>query len=101
MDSQASNITEKKHLGNLSILFFGRALDQMGQKRQYLAKNVSFGPKWAVFGPKMLTAWLNFTIYLSWLEEDHVVNILAKRSQKVSNQVEKRVSNENEDGAHF
>ena len=28
--------------------------------------------------------------YLSWLEEDHVVNILAARSRKVSNQVEKK-----------
>ena len=39
--------------------------------------------------------------YLSWLEEDHVVNILAARSRKVSNQVEKRASNEIEDGAYF
>ena len=85
----------------MSALFFGRALDQMGQKCRYLAKNVNFVPKWAVLGPKMLTALLNFTIYLSWLEEDHVVNILAERSHKVSNQVEKRASNENEEGAHF
>ena len=28
--------------------------------------------------------------YLSWLEEDHVVNILAARSRKVSNQIEKK-----------
>ena len=39
--------------------------------------------------------------YLSWLEEDHVVNTLAARSRKLSNQVEKRDSNEIEDGAYF
>ena len=33
-------------------LIFGRACDQMGQKGQYLAKNASFGPNLAVFGPK-------------------------------------------------
>ena len=36
------NITEN-HLDNLSALFFGQALDQMGQKCRYLAKNASFG----------------------------------------------------------
>ena len=34
-------------------LIFGRACDQMGQKGQYLAKNASFGPNLAVFGPKI------------------------------------------------
>ena len=42
--SFGNNITEN-HLDNLSALFFGKALDQMGQKCRYLAKNVSFGPK--------------------------------------------------------
>ena len=49
--SFGTNITEN-HLGNLSALFFGQALDQMGQKCQYLAQNASFGPNLAVFGPK-------------------------------------------------
>ena len=34
--SFGTNITEN-HLGNLSALFFGQALDQMGQKCRYLA----------------------------------------------------------------
>ena len=42
----------ENHLDNLSTLFFGQALDQMGQKCPYLAKNASFGPKFAVFGQK-------------------------------------------------
>ena len=50
--SFGTNITEN-HLGNLSSLFFGQALDQMGQKCQYLAQNASFGPNLAVFGPKI------------------------------------------------
>ena len=49
--SFGTNITEN-HLDNLSALFFGQALDQMGQKCRYLAKNASFGPNLAVFGPK-------------------------------------------------
>ena len=49
--SFGNNITEN-HLDNLSSLFFGHAIDQMGQKCQYLAKNASFGPNLAVFGPK-------------------------------------------------
>ena len=40
-------------LGNLSALFFGQALDQMGQKCRYLAQNASFGPNLAVFGPQI------------------------------------------------
>jgi len=47
-----TNITEN-HFGNLSALFFGQALDQMGQKCRYLAQNASFGPNLAVFGPKI------------------------------------------------
>ena len=50
--SFGTNITEN-HLGNLSALFFGQALDQMGQKCWYLAQNASFGPNLAVFGPKI------------------------------------------------
>ena len=40
----------KKAPGNL---FFGQAFDQMGQKCRYLAKNASFGPNLAVFGPQI------------------------------------------------
>ena len=43
----------RNHLDNLSALFFGQALDQMGQKCRYLAQNASFGPNLAVFGPKI------------------------------------------------
>ena len=50
--SFGTNITEN-HLDNLSALFLGQALDQMGQKCRYLAKNASFGPNLAVFGPKI------------------------------------------------
>ena len=50
--SFGTNITEN-HQDNLSALFFGQALDQMGQKCRYLAKNASFGPNLAVFGPKV------------------------------------------------
>ena len=50
--SFGTNITEN-HLDNLSALFFGQALDQVGQKCRYLAQNASFGPNLAVFGPKI------------------------------------------------
>ena len=50
--SFGTNITEN-HLHNLSALFFGRALDQMGQKCQYLAKKANFGPNLAVYWPKI------------------------------------------------
>ena len=50
--SFGTNITEN-HLDNLSALFFGQALDQMGQKCQYLAKNASLRPNLAVFGPQI------------------------------------------------
>ena len=49
--SFGTNITEN-HLDNLPALFFGQALDQMGQKCRYLAQNASFGPYLAIFGPK-------------------------------------------------
>ena len=57
-ESFGTTITEI-HLGNLSALFFGQALDQMGQKSRYLAENASFGPNLAVLGPKsnFLGAW--------------------------------------------
>ena len=45
--SFGTNITEN-HLGNLFALFFGQALDQMGQKRWYLAENA----KIRIFGAK-------------------------------------------------
>ena len=51
-ESFSTNITEN-HLNNLSALFFGQALDEMGQKCRYLAQNASFGPKFAVFGQKI------------------------------------------------
>ena len=51
-ESFGTNITEN-HLDNLSALFFGQPLDQIGQKRRYLAQNVIFGPNLAVFGPKI------------------------------------------------
>ena len=38
--SFGTNTTEN-HQDNLSTLFFGQALDQMGQKCPYLAKNAS------------------------------------------------------------
>ena len=50
--SFGTNITEN-HLDNLSAMFFGQALDQMGQKCRYLAQNASFGPNLAIFGPKI------------------------------------------------
>ena len=50
--SFGTNITEN-HLDNLSALFFGQSLDQMGQKCRYLDQNASFGPNLAVFGPEL------------------------------------------------
>jgi len=50
--SFGTNITGN-HIHILSALFFGRALDQMGQKCQDLAQNASFGPNLAFFGPKI------------------------------------------------
>ena len=49
--SFGTNITEN-HLENLSALFFGQALDHMGQKCRYLANNASFGPKIQFFGER-------------------------------------------------
>ena len=42
-ESFGTNITEN-HLDNLSALFFGQSLDQMGQKCRYLAQNASLNP---------------------------------------------------------
>ena len=50
--SFGTKITENQQ-DNLSSLFNGQALDQMGQKCRYLAENASFGPNLAVFGPKI------------------------------------------------
>ena len=50
--SFGTNTTEN-HLDNLSALFFGRALDLMGQKCQFWAKNASFGLNLVDFGPKI------------------------------------------------
>ena len=50
--SFGTNITEN-HQNNLSAIFMGQALDQMGQKCRYLAQNASFGPNLAVFGPQI------------------------------------------------
>ena len=44
-----TNITEN-HLDNLSALFFGRALDKMCQKWQYLAQNDQICIFWTKFG---------------------------------------------------
>ena len=49
--------TPENHLDNLFALFFGQALDQMGQKCRYLAQNASFGPNFAVFGPEIQFFW--------------------------------------------
>ena len=50
--SFGTNRTTENHLGNLSTLFFGQALDQMGQKCRYLAENASFGQIWPFWGQK-------------------------------------------------
>ena len=49
--SFGTNITEN-HFGNLSALFFGQALDQMG-KMPIFGPKCQFGPNLAVFGPKI------------------------------------------------
>ena len=49
--SFGTHITEKASRQLVRIVF-GRAWDQMNQKGRYLAKNVSFGPNLAAFGPK-------------------------------------------------
>ena len=50
--SFGTNITEN-HQDNLSALFFGQALDRIGEKCRYLAQNASFGPNLAIFGPQI------------------------------------------------
>ena len=51
--SFGTNITEN-HLDNFSALFFGQAVDQMGQKCHYFAEKASFGPNLVVFGQKSI-----------------------------------------------
>ena len=48
-ESFGTNITEN-HLYNLSALFFGQALDQMGKKCKYLAQNDQKCRFWTKFG---------------------------------------------------
>ena len=67
--SFGTNITEN-HLDNLSALFFGQALDQMGQKCRYLAQNASFRPNLAVFGPKIHFFWGQGVKILVWPKND-------------------------------
>ena len=62
--SFGTNITEN-HLDNLSALFFGQALDQMGQKCPYLAKNPSFEQNLAVFGQKSTLRWDDVKLLVS------------------------------------
>ena len=60
--SFGTNITEN-HLDNLSALFFGQALDQMGQKCPYLAENEARRP----FGPQASrVGWINVIFLLSF-----------------------------------
>ena len=46
-----TNITEN-HQDNLSALFFGQALDQMGQNADIWPKMPDFGKIWPFLGPK-------------------------------------------------
>ena len=49
--SFGTHVTEKPPR-HLVCIIFSQAWDQMGQKRQNLAQNVSYGPNLAVLGPK-------------------------------------------------
>ena len=49
--SFGTNITEN-HLDNLSALFFGQALDQMGQNADIWPKMPVLGQIWPFLGPK-------------------------------------------------
>ena len=49
--SFGTNITEN-HFGNLSALFFGQALDQMGQNADIWPKMPVLGQIWPFLGPK-------------------------------------------------
>ena len=53
--SFGTHITEKPP-GQLIRFFLGRALNQMGQKCPYLAKNASFGPKLGLRFPEKKAA---------------------------------------------
>ena len=74
--SFGTNITEN-HFGNLSALFFGQALDQMGQKCRYLAQNASFGLNLAVFGPKILIFMGVSKSFGTNITENHLDNLSA------------------------
>ena len=74
--SFGTNITEN-HIHNLSALFFGQALDQMGQKCRYLAQNASFWPNLAVFGPKILIFRGVSKSFGSNITENHLNNLSA------------------------
>ena len=49
--SFGTNITEN-HLGNLSALYFGQELDQMGQKAHIWPKMPILGQIWSFLGKK-------------------------------------------------
>ena len=49
--SFGTNITEN-HLDNLSALFFGQALNQMGQNADIWPKTPVLGQIWPFLGPK-------------------------------------------------
>ena len=69
--SFGTNITEN-HLDNLSALFFGQALDQMGQKCRYLAKNVRLGPNFSKVqqGHELVSQSLTWVAYeRTWVQQ--------------------------------
>merc|ERR1712012_509678 len=68
------------NLGTLFTLFFGRALDKMSKKWQYLAqndKNADFGPNLAVFGPKILIFIRVSKTFGTNITENHLDNLSA------------------------
>ena len=71
-----TNITEN-HLNNLSALFFGQALDQMGQKCRYLAENADFGLNLAIFGPNILIFRGVSKSFGTSITENHLDNLSA------------------------
>ena len=68
--SFGTNIT-KNHLDNLSSLFFGQALNQMGQKCPYLAKNATFGQKILFFTGEIKS----FVTHITENPPGHLVHI--------------------------
>ena len=84
--SFGTNITEN-HLDNLSALFFGQALDQMGQKCWYLAQNASFGPNLAIFGPEIqfLGAWSkNFGTLISGFQLQYYIAVVRQNDYSIT-----------------